>query len=304
MLFRSAEHVVEVTKGCNERMLAAGTHPFQRPRTEEFLKRSGERLTTYNKSDHHRMIAKELGRVNLAKSRQTEAFQRNMAASNSKTMIAYNLSPERMAAYNASLNTEKGIANRTRASKLCLEFNGSPQHLAAISKYAESDEGKSAHIEHGRRLNHMRWHLGRSLVNPECSLCAVNNHKVVSVRECGHADVFDLTVDHYHNFATSAGVFVHNCEDDVDGYQINGILVSDFVYPAWSRPGSSGPYDFRSLCTAPLEVRSGGYVSVLNVAADTQWVQIQKEEAPAHPNTRSTRRLELRNKPSLVRSTR
>jgi hypothetical protein len=33
-------------------------------------------------------------------------------------------------------------------------------------------------------------------------------------------------------------------------------------------------------------------------------VQIQKEEAPAHPNTRSTRRLELRNKPSLVRSTR
>ena len=38
------------------------------------------------------------------------------------------------------------------------------------------------------------------------------NHKVVSVRRCVHHEpVYDLTVEKYHNFALSAGVFVHNC---------------------------------------------------------------------------------------------
>jgi hypothetical protein len=38
-----------------------------------------------------------------------------------------------------------------------------------------------------------------------------NNHKVMSVEEVGYEDVYDITVDKYHNFALSAGVFVHNC---------------------------------------------------------------------------------------------
>ncbi len=37
------------------------------------------------------------------------------------------------------------------------------------------------------------------------------NHKVVSVGDAGYADVYDFTVEGYHNFALSAGVFVHNC---------------------------------------------------------------------------------------------
>lgn len=37
------------------------------------------------------------------------------------------------------------------------------------------------------------------------------NHKVIAIEFVGHEDVFDLTVDTYHNFALSAGVFVHNC---------------------------------------------------------------------------------------------
>jgi len=36
------------------------------------------------------------------------------------------------------------------------------------------------------------------------------NHKVVSVELDGVADVYDLTVSKHHNFALSAGVFVHN----------------------------------------------------------------------------------------------
>ena len=39
------------------------------------------------------------------------------------------------------------------------------------------------------------------------------NHKVVSVKPAGFADVYDLTVDTTHNFALAAGVFVHNSVD-------------------------------------------------------------------------------------------
>ena len=38
-----------------------------------------------------------------------------------------------------------------------------------------------------------------------------HNHKVVTVRQAGIADVYDFEVDGQHNFALSAGVFVHNC---------------------------------------------------------------------------------------------
>lgn len=38
-----------------------------------------------------------------------------------------------------------------------------------------------------------------------------NNHKVIAVNIVKNEDVYDLTVDKYHNFAVDAGVFVHNC---------------------------------------------------------------------------------------------
>ena len=40
---------------------------------------------------------------------------------------------------------------------------------------------------------------------------AVVNHKVISVELCGTFDVYDIEVHEHHNFAVSAGVFVHNC---------------------------------------------------------------------------------------------
>lgn len=39
---------------------------------------------------------------------------------------------------------------------------------------------------------------------------AGTNHKVVAVRAVGEADVYDISVDEYNNFALAAGVFVHN----------------------------------------------------------------------------------------------
>lgn len=39
------------------------------------------------------------------------------------------------------------------------------------------------------------------------------NHTIIAVEPAGRADVYDLTVDHTHNFALAAGVFVHNSVD-------------------------------------------------------------------------------------------
>ena len=47
-----------------------------------------------------------------------------------------------------------------------------------------------------------------------------NNHKVVLVESTGKIiDVYDLTVEEFHNFGTDAGVFVHNCVLAINGVE-------------------------------------------------------------------------------------
>jgi DNA gyrase/topoisomerase IV subunit B len=41
--------------------------------------------------------------------------------------------------------------------------------------------------------------------------------------------VYDITVEEYHNFALNSGVFVHNCDADVDGYHISNLILT-FIY--------------------------------------------------------------------------
>lgn len=55
--------------------------------------------------------------------------------------------------------------------------------------YKKLSEGRLTHLEAKRTMN----------------------HKVASVEPDGLEDVYDITVDQHHNFALTAGVFVHNC---------------------------------------------------------------------------------------------
>ncbi len=49
-------------------------------------------------------------------------------------------------------------------------------------------------------------------------------------------------------------------EDDQYGYDIGGVLVSDFVTPAWfGFQNSSGPLDFQHHATKAFQVLTGGY---------------------------------------------
>ena len=74
-----------------------------------------------------------------------------------------------------------------------------------------------------------------------------------------------------------------NCdavEADELGYQVDGVLVSDFVTPAWFMPGYPGPWDFKEHLNAPLEIAQGGYISVLELGSGAGWTQIQRQAGP------------------------
>lgn len=78
-------------------------------------------------------------------------------------------------------------------------------------------------------------------------------------------------------------------EDDSLGYKINGILLSDFVYPRWfSDPTQAKPgeqYDFMGKVTAPLQLLAGGYIGkqiILN-GVPQGWTQVTAKHAPAKP---------------------
>jgi len=43
------------------------------------------------------------------------------------------------------------------------------------------------------------------------------NHKVIKLEYAGYEDVYDMEIEKYHNFALTAGVFVHNCGFDTEG---------------------------------------------------------------------------------------
>jgi hypothetical protein len=95
-----------------------------------------------------------------------------------------------------------------------------------------------------------------------------------------------------------------SCEDDSFGYQINNILVSDFVYPAWFesfRAQGSTQFDRMNRIQSPLELLSGGYIGVFNVADGSGWQQQTAEKHPlsikyrGHVGSRRERRTISRN---------
>jgi len=73
------------------------------------------------------------------------------------------------------------------------------------------------------------------------------------------------------------------CEADELGYTINGVLVSDFVYPAWFEPQLAKvggvKYDFGGHIKAPLQLLKGGYIGMFDVTHGGGWTQINADRA-------------------------
>ncbi|MGA8532542.1 MAG: hypothetical protein WB615_00375 [Candidatus Tumulicola sp.] len=79
------------------------------------------------------------------------------------------------------------------------------------------------------------------------------------------------------------------CEDDQYGYQIDGISVSDFVYPAWFesfRKPSSTQFDRQQHITSPLQLLGSGYIGVFSITGGSGWTQKTGQLAAARYSSR------------------
>jgi hypothetical protein len=61
-------------------------------------------------------------------------------------------------------------------------------------------------------------------------------------------------------------------EADELGYELDGILVSDFITPSWFEPTECDRVDFKRRIKKPFELGPAGYVSTLN--AEKGWTQM------------------------------
>ena len=60
--------------------------------------------------------------------------------------------------------------------------------------------------------------------------------------------------------------FAHEVCDAVEadeyGFDVDGVLISDFVTPEWFAPSFDGPYDYMDHTTQPFQLLPGGYIGV------------------------------------------
>ncbi|MET8629538.1 hypothetical protein ABZW30_38375 [Kitasatospora sp. NPDC004669] len=88
------------------------------------------------------------------------------------------------------------------------------------------------------------------------------------------------------------------CEADDFAYPIDGVQVSDFVFPAWFQPNrtaADSQYDYGRHIKNPLELLPGGYIGVFDVTAGIGWTQKTADERAeyrlrAHVGSRRERR--------------
>lgn len=73
------------------------------------------------------------------------------------------------------------------------------------------------------------------------------------------------------------------CESDNFGYRVDGMLVSDFVFPAWFEgfwKEARTQFDYVKQIKRPLELLPGGYIGVYDVASGAGWRQLTAEAGP------------------------
>jgi hypothetical protein len=81
------------------------------------------------------------------------------------------------------------------------------------------------------------------------------------------------------------------CEADHYGYKIDGVDVSDFVFPAWFesfRKSHSTQFDQKKHIHKPFHLLAGGYIGVFDVSAGSGWHSIMAEKELASVFSRGT----------------
>src|SRR5450631_616721 len=77
-------------------------------------------------------------------------------------------------------------------------------------------------------------------------------------------------------------------EADHLGYEIDGVMLSDFITPSWFEPTEADRVDFMKRISKQLELAPGGYISVLNPGKG--WTQLSAESLGSGPIPSGSRR--------------
>ena len=174
--------------------------------SEEWRESSRQNLVAYNKSEDHILVAKRI--IDAVHHDPKYADARHRAA------VKRASRPEHKAR----------VAKIGRATLLRLNGDDEQKKKQMVGKikkivlYAQerfSVVDKSTY-EESRKIvcrNFPSWDHAVKIFGE--GIMAVN-HKVVSVEPAGFADVYNIEVDEYHNFALESGVFVHN-SDEIHG---------------------------------------------------------------------------------------
>lgn len=115
----------------------------------------------------------------------------------------------------------------------------------------------------------------------------------------------DLTA-FVQNSATTGSLYAYEtcdaCESANYGYTINGVLVSDFVFPTWFesfwQPNGTR-FDYGNYINQPFQLLPGGYISEFDITAGSGWNQLTGEKTSFSYRMRPPRgsRLERRRIP-------
>jgi len=99
----------------------------------------------------------------------------------------------------------------------------------------------------------------------------------------------NLTVFVQNNNNTAGVLYAYEvcdaCEDDSLGYQIDNILLSDFVYPSWFegfRTEGSTQFDRMNKIQNPFQLLVNGYIGVFNVSSGSGWQQQTMDKRPTN----------------------
>lgn len=114
-------------------------------------------------------------------------------------------------------------------------------------------------------------------------------------------ELMELLVDPWANLAAegtfvgSPAFFAYECCDPVEGengYKINGITVSNFVFPSWFMEQTSKQYDFLKSLDAPFTIGSGGTLTYFRAIGD--WVDVTSNSLLPKVHGKFTRRFRRR----------
>jgi hypothetical protein len=99
-----------------------------------------------------------------------------------------------------------------------------------------------------------------------------------NINDVAELDNADGTITFYAHEVCDA------VEADDLGYEIDGVLLSDFVTPSWFVSGETGAVDFMHRVSNPFQIAPGGYISVLQIPSSAAgWTQITADHKPGGP---------------------